>query len=113
MQSGVRAEPGGERRELTVLFADLAGFTGLSERLGDGVVPIVGQFLELASQAVEAEGGTVDKFIGDAIMAFWGAPSPTPTKPCTPAAPRSRSRPACAPPPNVASRWASCVSASA
>ena len=78
LHSGVRAEPGGERRELTVLFADLAGFTGLSERLGDGVVPIVGQFLELASRAVEAEGGTVDKFIGDAVMAFWGAPSPDP-----------------------------------
>jgi adenylate cyclase len=78
LESGVRAEPGGERRELTVLFADLAGFTGLSERLGDGVVPIVGQFLELASQAVEAEGGTVDKYIGDAVMAFWGAPSPDP-----------------------------------
>ncbi|MFO1048464.1 MAG: adenylate/guanylate cyclase domain-containing protein [Geminicoccaceae bacterium] len=72
--SGVRAEPGGERRELTVLFADLAGFTSLSERLGDRVVPIVGQYLELASQAVEAEGGTVDKFIGDAVMAFWNAP---------------------------------------
>ncbi|HEX6013651.1 MAG TPA: adenylate/guanylate cyclase domain-containing protein, partial [Geminicoccaceae bacterium] len=76
LASGVRAEPGGERRELTVLFADLAGFTGLSERLGDRVVPIVGQFLELASQAVEQEGGTVDKFIGDAVMAFWGAPLP-------------------------------------
>ena len=74
--SGMRAEPGGERRELTVLFADLAGFTSLSERLGDRVVPIVSQFLELASQAVETEGGTVDKFIGDAVMAFWGAPSP-------------------------------------
>lgn len=78
LASGVRAEPGGERRELTVLFADLAGFTGLSERLGDGVVPIVGQFLELASQAIEAEGGTVDKFIGDAVMAFWGAPTADP-----------------------------------
>src|SRR3954453_15252413 len=75
LESGLRAEPGGERRQLTVLFADLAGFTGLSERLGDAVVPVVGQFLELASQAVEAEGGTVDKFIGDAVMAFWGAPS--------------------------------------
>ena len=72
--SGVRAEPGGERKELTVLFADLAGFTSLSERLGDRVVPIVGQYLELASQAVEAEDGTVDKFIGDAVMAFWNAP---------------------------------------
>jgi adenylate cyclase len=70
LESGVRAEPGGERRELTVLFADLAGFTGLSEHLGDAVVPVVGQFLELASQAVEAEGGTVDKSIGDAVMAF-------------------------------------------
>ncbi len=71
---GHRAEPGGERRELTVLFADLAGFTSLSERLGDKVVPIVSSYLELASGAVEEEGGTVDKFIGDAVMAFWGAP---------------------------------------
>ena len=92
LQSGVRAEPGGERRELTVLFADLAGFTGLSERLGDAVVPIVGQFLELASQAVEAEGGTVDKYIGDAVMAFWGAPPPIPTRPCMPAVPPWPSR---------------------
>ena len=72
---GMRAEPGGERKELTVLFADLAGFTALSERLGDRVVPIVGQYLELASRAVEDTGGTVDKFIGDAVMAFWGAPT--------------------------------------
>ncbi len=72
---GKRAEPGGENRELTVMFADLAGFTSLSERLGDQVVPIVGSFLELASQSIETEGGTVDKYIGDAVMAFWGAPS--------------------------------------
>ena len=78
LESGIRAEPGGERKELTVLFADLAGFTGLSEKLGDAVVPIVGQFLELASRAIEAEGGTVDKYIGDAVMAFWGAPSADP-----------------------------------
>ena len=75
---GMRAEPGGERRQLTVLFADLAGFTALSERLGDRVVPIVGQYLELASRAVEDAGGTVDKFIGDAVMAFWGAPTADP-----------------------------------
>jgi adenylate cyclase len=74
--SGMRAEAGGERREITVLFADLAGFTALAERLGDEVVPVVGSFLELAARAVEAEGGTVDKFIGDAVMAFWGAPLP-------------------------------------
>jgi adenylate cyclase len=76
--SGVRAEPGGERREITVLFADLAGFTGLAEQMGDRIVPVVGGFLELASHAIEAEGGTVDKFIGDAVMAFWGAPGADP-----------------------------------
>ncbi|MFO1038089.1 MAG: adenylate/guanylate cyclase domain-containing protein [Geminicoccaceae bacterium] len=75
LASGVRAEPGGERREVTLLFADLAGFTSLSEKLGDRVVPVVSSFLELASQAIEQEGGTIDKFIGDAIMAFWGAPN--------------------------------------
>jgi adenylate cyclase len=61
-----------------VLFADLAGFTGLSERLGDGVVPVVSAYLDLASDAVAAERGTVDKFIGDAVMAFWGAPRADP-----------------------------------
>lgn len=71
---GMRLEPGGSRREITVLFADLAGFTTLSERLGDAVVPVVSRYLDAASQAVAAEGGTVDKFIGDAVMAFWGAP---------------------------------------
>lgn len=78
LKEGMRAEPGGEKREITVLFADLAGFTGLAERLGDGVVPIVSRFLELASDAIAAEGGTVDKYIGDAVMAFWGAPRDDP-----------------------------------
>lgn len=71
---GVRAEPGGSRREITVLFADLAGFTALTERLGDAAVPVVGRFLDMASRAIAAEAGTVDKYIGDAVMAFWGAP---------------------------------------
>ena len=76
LTNGMRAEPGGDRRELTLLFADLAGFTGLSERLGDRVIPLIGGFLEAASQAVAAESGTIDKYIGDALMAFWGAPRP-------------------------------------
>lgn len=71
---GVAPRPGGEARTITVLFADVAGFTGLSERLGDAVVPLVSRFLDLAARAVAAHGGTVDKFIGDAVMAFWGAP---------------------------------------
>ncbi|HKH96089.1 MAG TPA: adenylate/guanylate cyclase domain-containing protein, partial [Beijerinckiaceae bacterium] len=78
LAEGIRAEPGGTRREITVLFSDLAGFTGLSERLGDGVVPVVSSYLDLASTAIADENGTIDKFIGDAVMAFWGAPRPDP-----------------------------------
>jgi adenylate cyclase len=71
---GIEARPGGEQQVLTVLFTDLAGFTGLSERLGAAVVPILTEYLSQSSAAIHAEGGTIDKFIGDAVMAFWGAP---------------------------------------
>jgi adenylate cyclase len=80
LSEGVRAEPGGMRREVTVLFADLAGFTSLSERLGDAIVPLVSSYLDLASRAVAKENGTIDKFIGDAVMAFWGAPRDDPAQ---------------------------------
>jgi adenylate cyclase len=73
---GIEARPGGEQQVMTVLFTDLAGFTGLSERLGSAVVPILTQYLSRASAAIHAEAGTIDKFIGDAVMAFWGAPLP-------------------------------------
>ncbi|MGE7471047.1 adenylate/guanylate cyclase domain-containing protein [Bosea sp. NPDC003192] len=75
---GGRAELGGKSARITILFADLAGFTRLAERLGPAVLPIANRFLELASEAVEQRAGTVDKFIGDAVMAFWGAPRPEP-----------------------------------
>lgn len=78
VSEGVEARPGGERRELTVLFADIAGFTGLSERLGERIVPLLGAYLDLVSTQVQARRGTVDKFIGDAVMAFWGAPHANP-----------------------------------
>jgi adenylate cyclase len=71
---GVAARPELHRRELTVLFTDLAGFTGLSERLGEEVVPLLTRYLGLSTRAVLEHGGTVDKFIGDAVMAFWNAP---------------------------------------
>jgi len=71
---GIEAEPGGEQQSLTVMFADLAGFTSLSEMLGEDVVPVLTEYLETASSAVISHRGTIDKFIGDAVMAFWGAP---------------------------------------
>jgi adenylate cyclase len=73
---GVEARPGGRQQVLTVLFTDIVGFTGLSERLGDTIVPVLSDYLELASVAISTHNGTIDKFIGDAVMAFWGAPTP-------------------------------------
>ena len=75
LRQGVEARPGGSIQELTVMFIDVAGFTGLSERMGDRVVPLLSRYLDVASEVIVANGGTIDKFIGDAVMAFWGAPT--------------------------------------
>jgi adenylate cyclase len=73
---GVEAVPGGHQQTLTVMFTDLAGYTSISERLGDRVVPLLAEYLEAVSTAVLSRRGTIDKFIGDGVMAFWGAPVP-------------------------------------
>jgi adenylate cyclase len=75
LRQGVEAKPGGAVQELTVMFIDIAGFTGLSERMGDRVVPLLSEYLNVLTEQIVAHGGTIDKFIGDAIMAFWGAPT--------------------------------------
>lgn len=75
LRQGVEAKPGGSIQDLTVMFIDVAGFTGLSERMGDRVVPLLSRYLDVASEVIVAHGGTIDKFIGDAVMAFWGAPT--------------------------------------
>src|SRR6202020_1063279 len=74
LREGVEPRPGGAVRTLTVMFADIAGFTGLSERLGDRIFPLLSDYLDTMSREVNSHGGTIDKFIGDAVMAFWGAP---------------------------------------
>jgi adenylate cyclase len=73
---GIEARPGGHQQTLTVMFTDLAGYTSISERLGDRVVPLLAEYLEAVSTAVLSRSGTIDKFIGDGVMAFWGAPVP-------------------------------------
>ncbi|MFI0844397.1 adenylate/guanylate cyclase domain-containing protein [Mesorhizobium sp. IMUNJ 23232] len=75
VEGDIEPKPGGELTEITVLFADLPGFTELTEQLGPGVEPHLTSFLTLAVDAIHAEGGTVDKFIGDAVMAIWNAPN--------------------------------------
>ncbi|MEO1091589.1 MAG: adenylate/guanylate cyclase domain-containing protein [Pseudomonadota bacterium] len=66
-----------ETRELTILFSDLTGFTRLSENLtAAATARLLNDHLDIVARAIEAEGGTVDKFLGDGVMAFWGAPDP-------------------------------------
>ena len=66
---------GGEVREVTVMFVDIRNFTPLSEKLApETLVSVVNTLLDRWSDAIIAEGGTIDKYIGDAIMAFWNAP---------------------------------------
>ena len=69
------ALPEGERRQVAVLFADLAGYTALSQELdAEEVHALLGRFFERADGIVEDHGGRVDKHIGDCVMAVFGAP---------------------------------------
>jgi len=75
LASGQEARVGGERKELTIHFSDIAGFTTIAETMApEELVVLLGEYLEEMSAPIVLSGGTVDKYIGDAIMAFWGAP---------------------------------------
>ena len=66
---------GGERRELTMFFSDIVGFTSISERLQPGVLAtMINEYLSLVSDIIQDAHGTVDKYVGDSVVAFWNAP---------------------------------------
>jgi adenylate cyclase len=72
-----RIELGGEVRDLTVMFTDIRNFTPLTEAMpADELVPLLNDLFTDLSQEVLDQGGTIDKFIGDSLMAFWNAPLP-------------------------------------
>ena len=72
---------GGDRKEMTFLFADIVGFTPISEKYmqkddPEGLVELINMFLDRLTKIILKNGGTVDKYMGDCIMAFWNAPLP-------------------------------------
>jgi len=73
--TGREARLGGERTRLAILFTDIVGFTALSETItAEELMLQLSSYLDRLTRIIEQEQGTVDKYIGDAIMAFWGAP---------------------------------------
>jgi adenylate cyclase len=77
--SGRGAERGGDRREATLLFSDVEGFTSLADgRDPERTMADASAYFEVLGQAIQAGGGVIDKFIGDGVMAFWNAPEANP-----------------------------------
>lgn len=77
IKSGEEAKLSGKREELTLFFSDIADFTSLSEMMPpDTLMQQLSVYLDRLSQVIMEEQGTIDKYIGDSIMAFWGAPDP-------------------------------------
>lgn len=72
-------DPKGARREMTILFCDMQGFTSFSEGMTPvGLVNVMNRYLTVLSEPVRRNSGIIDKYIGDAVMAFWGPPFAAP-----------------------------------
>ena len=70
---------GGERKEMTFFFMDIVGFTPISEKYKnnddpEGLVQLINKFLDMQTQIILNNNGSIDKYMGDCIMAFWNAP---------------------------------------
>jgi adenylate cyclase len=75
--AGVEPALGGKDEELTVFFSDIREFAGYAQEQGpDALAEVLSRYLASMVQQITAQGGTIDKFIGDAVMAFWNAPVP-------------------------------------
>ena len=75
LESRKTAEPFAEKKELTIFFSDLENFTTISESLEpDKLVKLIGDHLAMCTNIIQSLDGTVDKYIGDSVMAFWNAP---------------------------------------
>ncbi len=75
IQHPERLQLGGERKVLSIFFSDLQGFTSISEGLApEDLTVLLNEYLSAMTDIIQAEGGTVDKYEGDAIIAFWNAP---------------------------------------
>ncbi len=76
-KEGVEACPGGNKQPATILFSDIADFTTISEETDPAIIAnYLAQYFEVMTRVIEDNHGVVDKFIGDAVMAFWNAPLP-------------------------------------
>ncbi|WP_420584996.1 CHASE2 domain-containing protein [Ruegeria sp.] len=81
--SGHQLQLGGETQEITVMFSDIRGFTPLSESVSaTDLVALLNELFSQVGDQILLERGTIDKFIGDAVMAFWNAPLPVENHPC-------------------------------
>ncbi|WP_457092765.1 adenylate/guanylate cyclase domain-containing protein [Microvirga sp. P5_D2] len=79
LDTGDALRLGGSRREVTILFTDITGFTNITEKADPEQVMIqTSRYLAVVSAVITENGGTVDKFVGDAVMAIWNAPADDP-----------------------------------
>jgi len=79
IQTGLRPELGGTRQEVTMMFTDIAGFTTLADGMSpENLMRQTSEYFTALGTVILDSGGTIDKYIGDAVMAFWNAPQPAP-----------------------------------